>query len=454
MTRRAVLLLVLGIVGLGVAFVATPEGIRAPVPSAPFVAWAKKHAIPLKTAEPGSGFEDLQPFRAIVGSARVVGVGEATHGTREFFQFKQRMLEFLVEEMGFTAFAIEAGFGEATKVNDYVLGGVGDARSLVHGLDYWIWDTEEVVALVEWMRQHNLKPTTTRKVTFYGFDMQSVTVVLRDAVGYLRSMDLQMAREFEPLHEQAATLQRRASPENRAARDEATASLRRMVVVLETNRARFVAASSGHAWSLALEEARVALQTLAYLGRKEVDTDRIRDDAMARNIQWILNEEGPAGRVMVWAHNGHVCRGPGLRLGFLPPGGEASVGLDHPMGRHLDQALGRDYRAIGTAFNQGSFRAKSGGSLHSVGAAGPETFDGVLACVGPPIFALDFQAPVDDPAAARWLDARHFSRKAGITYMGREDDDNNRLSIVPRDYFDAIVFFDRTTAAHGNPGAK
>ncbi|MSU24065.1 MAG: hypothetical protein EXS32_09630 [Opitutus sp.] len=64
----------------------------------------------------------------------------------------------------------------------------------------------------------------------------------------------------------------------------------------------------------------------------------------------------------------------------------------------------------------------------------------MLARVGPPIFALDFQAPVDDPAAASWL--------------GAEDDDNNRLSIVPRDYFDVVVFFDRTTAAQGNPGLK
>ncbi|MCP4659867.1 MAG: hypothetical protein GY856_31070, partial [bacterium] len=70
------------------------------------VAWIHEHAIPLATPEAEQGFDDLRPVRELIGDARVVGLGEATHGTREFFQLKHRMLEFLVEEMGFTVFAI------------------------------------------------------------------------------------------------------------------------------------------------------------------------------------------------------------------------------------------------------------------------------------------------------------------------------------------------------------
>ena len=117
------------------------------VASEPFVAWAKKHAVPIKTVEAGQGFDDLQPLKRIIGEARLVGVGEATHGTREFFQFKHRMFEFLVQEMGFTAFAMETDFARAIKLNDYVLGGAGDAFALVRWMGYWIWDTEEVVAV-------------------------------------------------------------------------------------------------------------------------------------------------------------------------------------------------------------------------------------------------------------------------------------------------------------------
>ena len=76
-------------------------------------AWIRNHAIALTTVEAGNGFADLQPLRQIVGDARIVALGEATHGTREFFQLKHRLLEFLVSEMDFNIFAIEASLPEA-----------------------------------------------------------------------------------------------------------------------------------------------------------------------------------------------------------------------------------------------------------------------------------------------------------------------------------------------------
>src|SRR5262249_57840982 len=79
----------------GQATTLKPEGI----------AWLKANAIPLATAEPGSRFEDLEPLRATIGNARVVGLGEATHGTREFFQLKHRMIEYCVSQLGFTVIA-------------------------------------------------------------------------------------------------------------------------------------------------------------------------------------------------------------------------------------------------------------------------------------------------------------------------------------------------------------
>src|SRR4051794_4032483 len=70
--------------------------------------WIRANAVPLKTVEARHGFDDMQPLRRIIGDARIVSLGEATHGSREFFQLKHRMLEFLATEMGFTIFSIEA----------------------------------------------------------------------------------------------------------------------------------------------------------------------------------------------------------------------------------------------------------------------------------------------------------------------------------------------------------
>src|SRR5271166_6018307 len=85
--------------------------------------WIRDNAIRLATPVAGHGFDDMQPLKKVIGDARIVSLGEATHGSREFFQLKHRMLEFLATQMGFTIFSIEANMPEAYKLNDYVLNG-------------------------------------------------------------------------------------------------------------------------------------------------------------------------------------------------------------------------------------------------------------------------------------------------------------------------------------------
>ncbi len=117
--------------------------------------WALEHAIAFDTVEAGHGFDDLAGLREIIGDARVVALGEGTHGTREFFQMKHRLIEFLATEMGFTIFSIEANMPEAYRLNDYVLGADGDPAELIAGMCFWTWRTEEVLEMVQWMRRFN-----------------------------------------------------------------------------------------------------------------------------------------------------------------------------------------------------------------------------------------------------------------------------------------------------------
>ena len=141
--------------------------------SAP-VEWIRSNAIRLATPEAGHGFADLQPLKRLIGDARIVSLGEATHGSREFFQFKHRMLEFLASEMGFSIFSIEANMPEAYRLNDYVLNGTGDPAQLLRGMYFWTWDTEEVLEMIRWMREFN--QSGKGRVQFTGFDMQVPTV--------------------------------------------------------------------------------------------------------------------------------------------------------------------------------------------------------------------------------------------------------------------------------------
>ena len=144
---QAMLLLLLVPVAQAALFAAQDTAGPPPAAETPAVrAWIRDHATALTTVEAGNGFADLQPLRRIVGDARIVALGEATHGTREFFQLKHRILEFLVNEMDFNIFAIEAPLPEAQDVNRYVLSGEGDPARALAGMYLWTWDTEEIFA--------------------------------------------------------------------------------------------------------------------------------------------------------------------------------------------------------------------------------------------------------------------------------------------------------------------
>ena len=147
----------------------------------PDLTWLEQNAVPLATTEPGGPYTDLAPLKEMVGTARIVGLGEQTHGTREFFRFKHRALEYLVKEMGFNTFAIEAPWAEANRVNHYVHTGQGDPEGLLSHLRYWTWNTAEVLELIKWMRQHNQNPGGAPRVSFLAFDVQNARVAMRAA---------------------------------------------------------------------------------------------------------------------------------------------------------------------------------------------------------------------------------------------------------------------------------
>jgi erythromycin esterase-like protein len=167
------------------------------------VDWVRKNAIVLDTVEAGHGFADLQPLKALIGNARIVALGEPTHGSREVFQMKHRLLEFLVEELGFTVFSIEANLPEAFDVGRYVLDGEGEPAALIRGMYFWTWSTEEVLQMVRWMREHNLAANARRgasRIRFTGFDVQTPDV----AAGIVQSYVEKSAAELLPTVREAA----------------------------------------------------------------------------------------------------------------------------------------------------------------------------------------------------------------------------------------------------------
>lgn len=152
------------------------------------VEWLRGHIVPLSTWDPAvefapDGSDGMKALAEMIGDARVVGLGESTHGTREIFKMKHRIVKYLRENEGFDIFSIEANMPESYAVNPYVMGGEGDASALVKGMYFWTWSTHEVLDMVEWMREHNMRGGD--KISFTGFDMQFPKVsiaILKDAL--------------------------------------------------------------------------------------------------------------------------------------------------------------------------------------------------------------------------------------------------------------------------------
>lgn len=111
--------------------------------------WLNKNGIPIKYVKAEHGFDDLNPLQDIIGDARIVALGECTHGSSEIFSMKHRMLEYLVKEKGFTIFSIEANMPEAYALNAYIIDGKGDPRKLMAGMYFWTWNTQEVLDMIE-----------------------------------------------------------------------------------------------------------------------------------------------------------------------------------------------------------------------------------------------------------------------------------------------------------------
>ena len=160
--------------------------------------WIAENATPIESVEAGSGFEDLKSIGDMVEDARIVSLGEPTHGNREVFQLKHRLLEYLVTEKGFNIFALECPFGEAFDINRYVVDGIGDPEKALAGIYFWTWDTQEVLELIKWMRSYNAKPENKRKVKFYGFDPQDPQRAAKVMLEYLKKVDPKLEKAVRP----------------------------------------------------------------------------------------------------------------------------------------------------------------------------------------------------------------------------------------------------------------
>jgi erythromycin esterase len=265
--------------------------------------WLQKNTINLKTIEAGSGFEDMMPLKAMVGDARIVSLGENNHLNGSFYKVKHRMVEFLVTEMDFTVFAIEAPFGCASKINEYLLGGDVIPQEALEELVYKVWRTEEILDMLIWMREYNA--THDKKVKFYGLDTRPVFRCAKVVYDYLRRTN--GTKDYDDILLEWITLKIDRSDRDKL--NNIIGEVRNLVSYLENQSPK--ASQDKKEWDFAVQNSKVLLQ---YVLRFSIDNrskrSDIRDKHMADNVKWIIDYEEGA-KTILWAANPHITVLPG-----------------------------------------------------------------------------------------------------------------------------------------------
>jgi len=289
-----------------------------------------KYLIPLKTLQPDSDYSDLERLKSVLKDKPVIGIGEATHGTHEFFLFKHRMLEFLVKEMGVKVFVMEGDFAGTQVMNDYVGNGHGDVKKGLWNIGFGVWMTQEVVDMCNWIKKYNDKQAPENKVRFFGCDMQWGWSAMEQLKAYLSPLGL-----FSPAMEAALKALKTPPPVKNTDKEIIRAAVETLTSM------KFDLNDT----ALYRHDVRELQQYLKLLDLKSTffpaRGSDWRDKCMAENCEWIYNYTSHR-RMMVWAHNGHI--------------GKSSNGFKR-MGMYLSADLGNSYYAMGFDFYEGQMRS-------------------------------------------------------------------------------------------------
>jgi len=317
------------------------------------IAWIVDHAVPLASLEPGTGTADLQPLRTAFASARVVGIGEGTHGTREFFTLRHRLMEFLATNLSFRAFAFEFPYGEGRLLDQYVKTGEGSPADVLARVYCTPWNHQEMLDTIEWMRRHNEGRAEGQQLGFHGVDIHDGdSSLLVDAVlAYVA----EVAPDKHAVY--ASHLDRFRYPSmyhvlsfhdvDGVVRD----GLQWVVDDLEANASSYEAAAASAEHDEILHQAELLLQraTLyAVSAVNGIEGNLLRDEYIAQNVLWLLNDPGSGGKVAFSGHNYHVGRFRNLSTTI----GVQAVQLTS-VGWRLSRRMGSGYVVLGTTTKNG-----------------------------------------------------------------------------------------------------
>lgn len=419
------------------------------------VSWIQKKSITINSVIAETGFEDLNHLKPILKHIQVVGMGETSHGTKEIFQMKHRMLEFLVKEMGFTLFGIEASHVGCRPINDYVLHGKGNSRDALSAQGFWIWNTEEVIEMIEWMHDYNKTVPNTKKIKFIGIDTQ--TIGLDNAYDRINKY-LKKTGEHSMLEVDVDSLFNSIkSIKDRSDLSKRRQKLYNLLSYLITNEINLIHISSKQEYYNIILDLKKIIQGVEAGDRKlgKRSGYNIRDEYIAQTVMETLEKEGSNAKMMLWAHNSHINKDPS----------SYTNGSQKPLGSALKRYLGdKKYYAIGFATYQGTFQARSytkNKNTYVYGKAGSFKiypgeeghFDWYFAQSKKDRLYIHLKQLTNPNAVQSFLKKNLKMHSAGATWTF-DRSYSPIFNIIPGKQFDGIIFIKETSAATLTPAGK
>jgi len=409
----------LAIDGVPVQDLATP----GQPPSPAEVAWINRAAVPLLGVDPQRDTRDLDALSGWMGNARVVAVGESTHGTAEVFRLRLRLLQYLVEKKGFNAFMLEDNLAEVGLMNRYVLTGSDTALRVLRKHFFPVWQNEEMLALIEWMRQYNRAHGP--KLQFRGMDMQRSWLAVQHVRRFAGQYDPQLLGYADSLTRLTTRYQGNTGKANQAPRRDSLVRLAnhlRSYVSQHLTAYRAKAPQDSVHW-LALNADVVAQY---YPTVDQEFSTAYRDSCMAANIITYCRQY-PEAKLLIWAHNSHVSRAPGW------------------MGNRLSNHFGKDYFPVAFTTASGTYTAsvdfkKTAWKAFPLEEPYVGTAEYYLQQAKPANYLLPLSSAGAAPQAAGWTGAERDFRSIGFM---READEFSPTNL--REEFEAVIFMRQTT---------
>lgn len=399
----------------------------------------KAYAHPLTGTNPTIADSDLTFLQDVLNDKTVIGLGESTHGTKEFFQMKHRILKYLVEEMGYRVFAMEANFSECNAINDYILYGKGDSEEALRGIYFWTWNTVEVLEMIKWMRQYNMGKTDIEKIHFWGFDMQYAPGAAKAVKYDLKNLQINYT-EYQTMLDSFASSRYYMYRMDSSAKSIALEHLKNLRKYSIIYKDGFIKNTSEREYSLHCQHINIMLQAVENM----VAENGYRDSCMAENIKWIANFE-ETKKIVLWAHNAHINKWK-----------VNTTSDEYQMGFWLNKLYGNKYYAIGFDFNSGSFRAKTdnfGNPNHkstvieySIHKKVKQSSNNVFSKTQIPIFFLDYKSANEDPNINNFLSTETKTKIISALYLPKWEKSYYHKQILNKTY-DATIYINKTTAS-------